>query len=125
VPGHRGPFVGGIVDRFGARRVICLSFLAEALIVASFSQLTGDIRGFYARFAVLSILAAGTTTISFAAVIARWFDRRRGLALGIALAGYGLGGALWSLLLRWLIDHVGCGICIYGSRPSLRESRCR
>jgi OFA family oxalate/formate antiporter-like MFS transporter len=101
------PFVGGIVDRFGARRVICLSFAAEALIIASFSQMTGDILGFYARFAALSIFAAGTTTISFAAVIARWFDRRRGLALGIALAGYGLGGALWSLLLRWLIDHVG------------------
>jgi MFS family permease len=27
--------------------------------------------------------------------------------LGIALAGYGLGGAAWSLILRWLIDRVG------------------
>jgi OFA family oxalate/formate antiporter-like MFS transporter len=101
------PFVGGIVDRFGARRVICLSFIAEALIIASFSQMNGDIYGLYGRFVALAVVAAGTTSISFALVISRWFDRRRGLALGIALTGYGTGGALWSLLLRWLIDHVG------------------
>jgi MFS family permease len=81
------PFVGGIVDRFGARRVICLSFIAEALIIASFSQMNADIYGLYARFVALSIFAAGTTSISFALVISRWFDRRRGLALGIALTG--------------------------------------
>jgi MFS family permease len=101
------PFIGGLVTRFGARRVIGLSFGAEALLIASFSYLGADIHWFYARFAALALFAAGTTSITFAAVISRWFDRRRGLALGIALAGFGLGGAIWSLLLHWLIDNVG------------------
>jgi MFS family permease len=101
------PFIGGLVTRYGARRVICVSFAAEALLIASFSQLGSDIHWFYARFAALAVFASGTTAITFAAVISRWFDRRRGLALGIALAGYGLGGAVWSLALRWLIDQFG------------------
>jgi MFS family permease len=101
------PFIGGLVNRFGARRVICVSFAAEALLIASFSQLDGDIHWYYARFAALALFASGTTSITFAAVISRWFDRHRGLALGIALAGYGMGGAVWSLLVRWLIDRLG------------------
>lgn len=101
------PFIGAFVDRFGARRVIAFSFLAQAAIIASFYVIDSDIRWFYARYAGLAILATGGTAVSFAGVISRWFDRRRGLALGIALAGIGVGGVVWSLMSQWLFDHVG------------------
>jgi OFA family oxalate/formate antiporter-like MFS transporter len=101
------PFIGAIVDRFGARRVIAFSFIAQALIMASFYLTGPNILWFYARYAALALLATGATAVSFAGVISRWFDRRRGLALGIALAGIGIGGVTWSLMTQWLFDHVG------------------
>ncbi|MFT4046777.1 MAG: MFS transporter [Solimonas sp.] len=102
-----GPFMGAIVDRFGARRIIAFSFVTEALTIASFHYLSDSLFGFYARYASLAILSTGTTAIAFAAVISHWFDRRRGVALGVALAGYGIGGVIWSLNTQWLFDHVG------------------
>jgi MFS family permease len=101
------PFLGSIVDRFGARRVIALSFLFEALLIASCHNLGADIRWFYARYAAFALLATGTTAIGFSALISRWFNRRRGLALGIALAGLGAGGVFWSLIGQWLLQYCG------------------
>jgi OFA family oxalate/formate antiporter-like MFS transporter len=101
------PWVGNMIDHFGARRVIVASFAAQAIIVASFGYLTSDIGWFYARYAALAVFATGTTAVAFSALISRWFDRRRGLALGIALGGLGIGGVVWSLLTQWLIDQHG------------------
>lgn len=101
------PFIGGLVDRYGARRMILASFLCEAALIYSFQYLTPDIRWFYLRYALLAALASGTTALTFSALIARWFDRRRGLALGIGLSGLGFGGAFWSLITQWLIGEVG------------------
>lgn len=101
------PFLGAIVDRFGARRVIAFSFIAEALLIASFRYIDSNISLFYARYVALAILATGTTTVPFAKVISRWFDRHRGLAIGIALACYGFGGMTWSLMTQYLFDLVG------------------
>lgn len=101
------PFLGALVDRIGAIRVIVTSFIIEALLIASFHYLSGNIFWFYARYGALALLATGTTTVPFAKVISRWFDRRRGLALGLALAFTGIGGAVWSLGTQFLIVHAG------------------
>jgi OFA family oxalate/formate antiporter-like MFS transporter len=101
------PLVGGIVDRYGARRVAIFSFIAEILILASFSRQGPEIWTFYARYFLLAVLALGTTHVAFARVITLWFDRRRGLALGIALSGIGLGGFLWPLYVQATIERFG------------------
>jgi MFS family permease len=101
------PFVGNLIDRYGARRVIAVSFLIEALIIASFRYLDDDINWFYARYAAFALFSTGTTAIGFSALISRWFNKRRGLALGIALGGLGVGGVFWSLLTQFLFDRFG------------------
>jgi MFS family permease len=101
------PLVGAIVDRHGARRVVLASFVLEALILASFYFLGGSLAGFYVRYVALGTLAIGTTHVAFARVIALWFDRRRGLALGLALAGVGVGGIVLPLLCQSLIAAWG------------------
>jgi MFS family permease len=40
-------------------------------------------------------------------VITLWFDRRRGLALGLALSGIGIGGFLWPLYVQAMIENFG------------------
>jgi OFA family oxalate/formate antiporter-like MFS transporter len=101
------PFVGALIDRLGAKRMIAFAFVAEAAIVASFYFLDQNILGFYVRYALFAILGTATTAVSFTVLVSYWFDRRRGLALGIALAGTGFGGAAWSLLVQRLLDQYG------------------
>jgi len=101
------PFIGALVDRFGARRMILAGFLLEGAVMASFSTQTGSLPAFYLRYIALAILGLGTTHVAFARVISVWFDRRRGLALGLTLAGLGLGGVLWPLLSQWAITAYG------------------
>lgn len=101
------PIVGGFVDRLGAKRVLLVSFVFESAILASFYFLTDSIAGFYLRYVLLGLLAIGTTHVAFARVIALWFDRRRGLALGVALAGVGAGGIVLPLLCQWMIAEFG------------------
>lgn len=101
------PFIGALVDRVGARRVIILGLLLEAAVMASFATQSGSLTTFYLRYVLLAILGLGTTHVAFARIVAVWFDRRRGLALGIALAGLGLGGFFWPNLSQWAIDTYG------------------
>jgi MFS family permease len=101
------PFIGSLVDRFGAKRMILVGFLMQGAVIASFATQTESMAAFYARYIALAILGLGTTHVAFARVISVWFDRRRGLALGMALAGLGLGGVVWPILSQWAITEFG------------------
>lgn len=101
------PFFGALVDRMGARRVIIVGLVLEAVIIASFYFQNDSVYTFYLRYIALAIFGLGTTHIAFTRIIALWFDRQRGLALGIALAGVGIGGFAWPLLSQWAIDAFG------------------
>ncbi len=101
------PVIGALCDRFGARRIVLLSFVIEVGIVASFHNLDSWLPGYWLRYGALALLCMGTTQVAFSRVISSWFNRRLGLALGIALAGVGVGGYGWSLLVQHLIDLYG------------------
>lgn len=101
------PLIGGFVDRFGARRIVLASFVCEALIFASFAWQSATLWTFYARYVAFALFGLGTSHVAFARVITLWFDRRRGLALGITLSGIGIGGVLWPLLAQLAVDRFG------------------
>lgn len=101
------PFIGVLIDRFGARRMILIGFVLEGLVLASFAMQTDSLAALYARYILMTLVGLGTTHVSFARIISLWFDRQRGLALGIALAGLGVGGMIWPLLSQWAIEAYG------------------
>lgn len=101
------PLLGALVDRIGARRVMVVSIGLLGLCVASMSQLTDDIRHYYLMHVLIPFLGAGTLPLAYSRIIVAWFEKRRGLALGISLAGFGVGAALVPIVGQWLIGLFG------------------
>jgi MFS family permease len=61
----------------------------------------------YALFALRTLSSVPVSPTTFSFVVAKWFDRRRGLALGIAMSGVGLGTTLVPACAAWLISNYG------------------
>ena len=88
------PLQGWLVDRFGGRRVVLTSIPLFAAGLFFLSRMGDDIRMFYLLCAVLPVLGLGLWPTSYLRVVSTWFDRRLGLAIGIANGGIGIGAAL-------------------------------
>jgi MFS family permease len=102
-----GPSVGWLIDRFGARRVMIPGILLFAGGIACDSLLTSTPLMIYGLFCIANIFSAAASPIAFSIVIARWFDEMRGFALGIALAGIGIGTAVVPQYTAYFIAHDG------------------
>lgn len=88
------PLAGYLVDHYGVRRPLALATLCYGFALGSMYFFNSSLSVFYLIFALIGVLGALTTPVSYSRLIVNWFDRRRGLALGISLAGVGLGTAL-------------------------------
>ena len=101
------PVWGVLLDRFGPRRVILPSLVALSLLVGSLCLLTPNLWHLYLIFAAIPLLGGGASPLGYSAILARQFDRRLGFALGLALLGVGLGGAVLPPLADFLVGEVG------------------
>jgi MFS family permease len=102
------PVIGWLIDRFGTRHVMIPGILLFALAVASFGLMQAQpLLLIYVIFCVAGFISGVQTPIPYAAVITHWFDSHRGIALGLATAGVGLGVAIIPQLAALLIGHFG------------------
>jgi MFS family permease len=114
------PFFGWLLDRFGTRRVMMPGIVLYAVAVAAFGLMQAQPAFVIPLiYAVVGVIGSVQTPIPYAAVVAQWFDRQRGLALGIATAGVGLGVALLPPFLAmmigafgWRYAYLGLGIAV-------------
>ena len=88
------PLVGRLIDRHGVKRVTLASITLFALSIAAMALSPGVAAVFIGMFSVLGLFSAGQAPLPYAKSIAAVFDRKRGLAMGIAMTGVGLGTAL-------------------------------
>jgi MFS family permease len=101
-----GIIAGALIDRIGARSVI----LCGVALVAGSLILMSRITAFW-QFELLCIVEvigyvfAGP--IANQVLIARWFERRRGQAMGYAYLGLGLGGVVAPILVNYLARSLG------------------
>jgi len=100
-------YIGKWFDRQGVRRWALAGVVLVAASMMSLYRLSDSLLHFYAVFALMPLIGAGTSSIAYSRVIAAWFDRRRGQAFGAALAGIGIGGAVLSAYSQYLIGTVG------------------
>lgn len=101
------PLSGLLVDRFGARTVIVPAVVLFGLGVLSFAWLSPFLWHLYAIYVVIGVVGSGTTPVPYSKVIAQWFDKKRGLALALAVAGSSVGTFIMPPLVQALIDAVG------------------
>lgn len=95
------PIAGLLVDRFGSRNIAALSIIFSSLILLTFPFFISTLLLFHLMIIFLSIAGAPTNTVAYVRVISNWFDRRRGLFIGINASGLGLGFAVMPLLADW------------------------
>ncbi len=97
---------GGVFERWGARTVVAVGAIAMACSVVLLTLIARP----WQIYGVFAVMALGWAAMSGAAVniiIAPWFDKRRGLAVSLALNGASAGGVLIAPLLTFLISHAG------------------
>lgn len=104
--GFTGPLVGRWVDRSGARWIL----VAGGVLVGLSFALVATTSSLWQWYLYLSINTAFRQLILFIplqTLVSRWFDRRRGFALGVLAAASAVGGLLIVPVLRLIIDAVG------------------
>ena len=104
--GFAAPFIGGLIDRVGARWVMA----AGAAIVGIGSLMlaaTQSLWYFYTIYAIAGIGQGCATIIPISLVISNWFDVKRGKALGIVMTGTGLGAMVMVPATTWIVDTYG------------------
>ena len=106
VGGLMAPFVGVVIDRFGARWVLFVGFLVVGVIQVAW----GSIDQLWQFFAVIIIgraMLQGNFNLTANVVIARWFRRQRARAMAVPNLGRRFGGALVPVLAQAMISRWG------------------
>jgi MFS family permease len=101
------PFVGKMIDRWGIRLVTLPFICMFALTTAAISRTPRSPVAFFMLYAVCGLFSSGQAPQAYVKAVSAWFDSKRGLALGIATAGIGLGAALMPQVTRLLINKFG------------------
>ncbi len=108
------PALGMMIDRYGVRRVLIPSTILMGITVAAMGVLSANIWHFYALYFLIPFLGAGTLPQSYSRVLIAWFNRRRGLALGLSLSGFGVGATLVPIVAQMSIDTIGWRVSYFG-----------
>jgi MFS family permease len=101
------PAMGRLFDRFGAKRMLLCVVTIFAGCVSLLAVTPAIVPVFILLYALAGVAGAGHSPIAYVKVISGWFDSRRGLALGLAMSGVGIGAVALPQFARLLIDRFG------------------
>jgi MFS family permease len=99
------PVVGGLIDRWGARRLAIPGVLLTSLAFASFSLVEHSLAQWWALWVVYSLVALAVKTTVWTSAVSNTFEASRGLALAVTLSGSAVGAFAVPLCARWLMDQ--------------------
>ena len=99
------PIVGYIADKYGVRKIALISLGTLSLAMIGMTQMNGSIVVFYASIFALSLAGCCTTPLVWTRGVATWFEKKRGLALGLTLTGTGVAWILVPFVIGGLIER--------------------
>src|SRR5579883_558919 len=100
------PFQAYLVDRFGPKLLISAGAILSGgswVLAAQASSLTA----LYITYGVIGGFGTGIIYVGIIGLMVRWFPDRRGLATGLAAAGYGFGAFFTSFPIDSMIKSSG------------------
>jgi MFS family permease len=100
------PFVGRLVDRYGARKIMLTVVIFLGLGCIAFGFAPGII-WLALGFGALRFFGQGSLMLTSVNVVSHWFSRKRGFAMGMMLLGFAISMAIHPPLSQWLIEQVG------------------
>ncbi|HVT91731.1 MAG TPA: MFS transporter [Bryobacteraceae bacterium] len=101
------PVLGAWLDRYSPRRIILPCMAIFGLGILSLAFLTPHLAHLYAIFTLMGVVGNGTTQMGYSRAVCTWFDKRRGFALALVVAGVGTGSMVLPPLAQAVIDATG------------------
>jgi oxalate/formate antiporter len=100
------PFQAYLVDRFGPKLLISIGAAMSGGSWVLAAQ-AGSLTALYITYGVIGGFGTGIVYVGIIGLMVRWFPDRRGLATGIAAAGYGFGAVFTSFPIDSMIKGSG------------------
>ena len=103
VNGISQPFLGRTYDRFGGRAVITASLAVLGICTVLLSY-ANNLWFFILDYSlVMSVATGGASLVTIHALLARWFVRKRGIAISLGTAGGSAGAMVLAPFINYLI----------------------
>ncbi|MFH1925533.1 MAG: MFS transporter [Chloroflexota bacterium] len=97
-------FFGWALDRYEPRRVVLLMAVFTGLSLVLTSQ-TNALWQLFITYSLLLAMGTGPLFVVPMSAVSRWFDKKRGLALGLSSMGIGLGTMVMAPFATYLITN--------------------
>lgn len=98
------PILGKLIVKYNSQVVIGICVIVTGIAFATYSQCT-QLWQFYLVSVFVGAFGAGTSTLPASILLTNWFNDKRGLAMGIAFTGSGIGGMFCNPLAQWVINN--------------------
>ncbi|MDA0256771.1 MAG: MFS transporter, partial [Chloroflexi bacterium] len=102
-----GAAFGGVIDRRGGGALTIIGAVLATGALLAMAELTELWQWYLLRAGVLSLAVALAGTLVVHVVLSKWFEVRRGRAIGIAALGLSAAGVLTPNLLTPFVDDMG------------------
>lgn len=101
------PYTGGLIDRWGSRRLALPSLVLTGASLAMVSLANGSVWQWYLLWIFYGFVSLGIKATVWTTAVTNAFTASRGLALGLVLCGTAISQIATPPLAQWLTDTYG------------------
>jgi len=119
IGGCAGPLVGKLIQAYEEKRIMLISALGAGACYILVS-LTRSLGYFYTVYAFLALMSCGMGVLPISSLLAKWFEKRRGTATGLAMVGISAGGLILApvmgkitLYMGWKFSYIFIGLLVW------------
>ncbi|CAH8669394.1 unnamed protein product [Dicrocoelium dendriticum] len=106
-----GPLVSGLMNRFGARKLVVIGSIVSSAAIFCSSFAT-NVNTFIGLFGVIGGIGYGLLYLPAATIVTSWFLKKRATVTGIVMAGSSIGVTFYSIAIPHLISWFTWRGCI-------------